>query len=326
MPRRAGQTWSFKGSMDVDETDVEDLMGILASSVPARNATTAFAYGDPREMLLAGAHQARQWLEYCRNPKTVGDVEFGGPSDDNCRDDNYVGSDIVASLMMLNSYGIQGDVSVRRRVPTQSVAGGQTAMKSVSLLKDCTLDEPGCRPGVPFCSIGKPDSPVGLLGFRLTADELVARVLAASVGCESAARRAQPPEPGPSGGAESDYVLALLRQRSEGAVTVAIRGAAPARGAFTVREVSSWRPIAAQSAGRIFLPDCPAARLTAGVLLRRRCPQRRPLPLSSWVSLTASAGTAGSAMAPTAPGTLPMAGRSSATSAAPGSAREGSTT
>ncbi len=75
--------------MDVDETDVEDLTGILATSVPARNATTAFAYGDPREMLLAAVHQVRQWVEFCRNPQTVGDVELGGPSDDNCRDSNY---------------------------------------------------------------------------------------------------------------------------------------------------------------------------------------------------------------------------------------------
>jgi hypothetical protein len=217
--------------MDVDETDVEDLMGIRASTVPARNATTAYAYGDQREMLLAAAHEARQWLEFCRNPKTVGDIEYGGPSDDNCRGDNYVGSDIVAALMMLNSYGIQGDISVRRRVPVKSVANDQTAMKSASLLRDCALDEPGCRPGVPFCSVGNPDSPVGLLGFRLTVDELVARVLAATAGCESAARRAS------SSGAGSDHVLASMRWRAMGADAAHGAAPAPARGAFAMREV-----------------------------------------------------------------------------------------
>jgi hypothetical protein len=214
--------------MDVDETDVEDLMGIRATSIPARNATTAYAYGDPREMLLATAHQARQWLEYCRNPKTAGDVVYGGPSDDNCRNGNYVGSDIVAALQLLNAYGIQGNVSVRRHAPAKSVVGDQSAMESVSLLKGC--DESGCRQGVSFCSIGDPDRPSGLLGFRLTTEELVARVLAATVGCESAARRARSPEPGSSG--DDDHVLALMRQRAEGV------GAALAGGAFSVRQVS----------------------------------------------------------------------------------------
>jgi hypothetical protein len=88
---------------------------------------------------------------------------------------------------------LQGDVSVRLRAPPAANAAAAAAaegMRSVSLLRDCALEEPGCRPGVAFCAVGRPDRPPGLLGFRLAADELVERVMAAAAGCEAAAAAA----------------------------------------------------------------------------------------------------------------------------------------
>jgi hypothetical protein len=83
---------------------------------------------------------------------------------------------------------LQGDVSIRLRAPP--AANAAAGMRSVSLLRDCALEEPGCRPGVAFCAVGRPDRPPGLLGFRLAADELVERVMAAAAGCEAAAAAA----------------------------------------------------------------------------------------------------------------------------------------
>ena len=44
--------------MDVKESDIEDVLGLVKSTLPSRNTSSAaFAYGDPREALLAAAHQ-----------------------------------------------------------------------------------------------------------------------------------------------------------------------------------------------------------------------------------------------------------------------------
>jgi hypothetical protein len=76
----------------------------------ARNATTAFAYGDPREALLSAAHLARQRADFCRGAAAALDGGGGGGAgDDACRGSNYFGSDIVAALEALNSYGLQVD-------------------------------------------------------------------------------------------------------------------------------------------------------------------------------------------------------------------------
>ena len=55
--------------MEVGESDVEDVLGLVASTLPSRNASAvAFAYGDPREALLAAIHQA---VLCCSLDKTI---------------------------------------------------------------------------------------------------------------------------------------------------------------------------------------------------------------------------------------------------------------
>jgi hypothetical protein len=45
------QTWSFESSTDLDESDIDQLTGIVARTIPDRNPiANDFAYGDPREV------------------------------------------------------------------------------------------------------------------------------------------------------------------------------------------------------------------------------------------------------------------------------------
>jgi hypothetical protein len=50
----------------------------------------------------------------------VGGATSGGPSDASCKnsalDENYYGSSIWATLQLMQSYGLQGDVSVMMKV------------------------------------------------------------------------------------------------------------------------------------------------------------------------------------------------------------------
>jgi hypothetical protein len=45
------QTWSFESSTDLGESDIDQLTGIVASTIPDRNPiANDYAYGDPREV------------------------------------------------------------------------------------------------------------------------------------------------------------------------------------------------------------------------------------------------------------------------------------
>jgi hypothetical protein len=48
------QTWSFDSSTDLDESDIDQLTGLVASTIPDRNPVAIdYAYGDPREVTAA---------------------------------------------------------------------------------------------------------------------------------------------------------------------------------------------------------------------------------------------------------------------------------
>jgi hypothetical protein len=48
------QTWSFQSSTDLDESDIDQLTGMVASTIPDRNPiANDYAYGDPREVCRA---------------------------------------------------------------------------------------------------------------------------------------------------------------------------------------------------------------------------------------------------------------------------------
>ena len=45
------QTWSFESSTDLGESDIDQLTGFVASTIPDRNpVANDYAYGDPREV------------------------------------------------------------------------------------------------------------------------------------------------------------------------------------------------------------------------------------------------------------------------------------
>lgn len=77
----------------------------------------------------------------------------------NCKNsilgENYYGSSILATLQLLTSYGLQGDISVKKSIMVASQIGGASkpAMDWVSLVKGCKQSDDGCLPAVPYCSL-----------------------------------------------------------------------------------------------------------------------------------------------------------------------------
>ena len=99
------------------------------------------------------------WEDFCKNVKLVGGVSSGGPSDVNCKNsmlgENYYGSKIYAALQLLSTYGLQGDISVKKNVMKASPKGGgsKPEMQWISLVKGCNHADEGCLPGIPYCSV-----------------------------------------------------------------------------------------------------------------------------------------------------------------------------
>ncbi len=116
--------------------------------------------------------------------KSVGGVLSGGPSDVHCKNtilgENYYGSNIYATLQLLSTYGLQGDISVKKNVMIASQLGGgsKPEMQWISLVKGCKHKDKGCLPGIPYCSVLPSDY-----------SQLVEKLMNSSISCEPSARR-----------------------------------------------------------------------------------------------------------------------------------------
>ena len=110
-------------------------------------------------MLSTASWQALSWEDFCKTVKSVGGSSSGGPSSGYCKNtalgENYYGSNIYATLQMLSTYGLQGDISVKKNVMTASQigGGGKPEMQWISLVKGCKQSEEGCFPAIPYCSV-----------------------------------------------------------------------------------------------------------------------------------------------------------------------------
>ena len=136
------------------------------------------------KVLSAASWQAMSWEDYCKNMKFVGGVSSGGPSDVNCKNtmlgENYYGSNIYATLQLLSTYGLQGDISVKKNVMIASQLGGgsKPVMQWISLVKGCKHEDKGCLPGIPYCSVLPSDY-----------SQLVEKLTNSSILCTPRARR-----------------------------------------------------------------------------------------------------------------------------------------
>jgi hypothetical protein len=92
---------------------------------------------------------------------------------------NYYGSSIYATLQLLTTYGLKGDISVRKSVRTAGPMGTQNLEEqSFSMIKSCKQSNQECSQGIPYCSV----LPSGF-------SQQVAKLLNASMMCTHSARR-----------------------------------------------------------------------------------------------------------------------------------------
>lgn len=82
----------------MDAGRIRQYLRLLEASLPARNATTDYFYGDPREALAVAAAGAKAAEDYCAS----------GPGDD-----ALCGrpSRVEEALRMLGAYGLRGNVT-----------------------------------------------------------------------------------------------------------------------------------------------------------------------------------------------------------------------
>jgi hypothetical protein len=102
----------------VDVSAIESAYKMPRATIPDRNATLDWAYGDVREVLAVGQYTAEQTQLYCLNRN--GGLYAARMDDAACRDSdwpypqgypNYF-SPLDVSLQMLGSYGVTGDLTV----------------------------------------------------------------------------------------------------------------------------------------------------------------------------------------------------------------------
>ena len=102
----------------VDIAAIESAYKMPPSTIPDRNATLDWAYGDVREVLAVGQYTAERTQLYCLNRN--GGLYAARMDDAACRDSdwpypqgypNYF-SPLDVSLQMLGSYGVTGDLTV----------------------------------------------------------------------------------------------------------------------------------------------------------------------------------------------------------------------
>jgi hypothetical protein len=136
------------------------------------------------KLLSTASWQAMSWEEFCNTVKSAGGLFSGGPTDVKCKNtalgENYYGSNIYATLQLLSTYGLQGDISVKKNVMTTSQIGGgsKPEMQWISLIKGCKHSEEGCYPGISYCSVIPSDF-----------SQLVVKLMNSSIMCAPSAQR-----------------------------------------------------------------------------------------------------------------------------------------
>jgi hypothetical protein len=140
-------------------------------------------------VLSTAAWQAMSWGDFCSEAKTVGGATSGGPSHASCKNspqgENYYGSSILATLQQMESYGLQGDISVKQKVmvPSKKGSGSKPKDQLISLVKGCNREDDeddGCFPAVPYCSV-----------LPSEFSQVVEKLMNASIPCGSGARRSK---------------------------------------------------------------------------------------------------------------------------------------
>jgi hypothetical protein len=122
------------------------------------------------------------WKDFCTNTNSVGGMSSGGASDTNCKNtkfgENYYGSSIDATLQLLSTYGLQGDISVKKNVMISNGFGeSQPEMQWISLVNGCNQEDEECL-GIPYCSVLPDDF-----------SQVVEKLKNSSISCAPSARR-----------------------------------------------------------------------------------------------------------------------------------------
>jgi hypothetical protein len=98
--------------------DIKSLLHLDTSTMPDRNSTFEWAYGDVRETLAVATFLTKKVGDYCQNK--VGGLYQALMDDSMCKDSskpypfgfpNYF-SRLTTGLQILASYGISGDISI----------------------------------------------------------------------------------------------------------------------------------------------------------------------------------------------------------------------
>ncbi len=135
-------------SSTVDMKGLEALYLLGAGTVPKRNTTLDWSYGDRSEMFAVSFFISQQLRDYCLN--RIGSLYSSRVGDTACADSiwpypqgyaNYY-TQFEMALQLLGQYGISGDLTV----PSVNIFGGEIL---VSLLREDPLQEGS---SVRYCS------------------------------------------------------------------------------------------------------------------------------------------------------------------------------